>query len=64
MLWDQRRILYEQCMDVQLFYRDTEQADAWMSKQEVSYIWAKTLGTIYSLWMFFVLAPELEILLS
>jgi len=35
-LWDERRILYEQCMDLQLFYRDTEQADAWMTKQEVS----------------------------
>lgn len=34
-LWEERRILYEQCMDLQLFYRDTEQADAWMTKQEV-----------------------------
>ena len=25
---------YEQCMDLQLFYRDTEQADTWMAKQE------------------------------
>lgn len=33
-LWEERRILYEQCMDLQLFYRDTEQADAWMFKQE------------------------------
>jgi spectrin alpha len=33
-LWEERRILYEQCMDLQLFYRDTEQADAWVSKQE------------------------------
>lgn len=33
-LWESRRILYEQCMDLQLFYRDTEQADTWMSKQE------------------------------
>lgn len=33
-LWDERRILYEQCMDYQLFYRDAEQADAWMAKQE------------------------------
>ena len=37
-LWEERRILYEQCMDLQLFYRDTEQADAWMSKQEVRYV--------------------------
>ncbi|KAF7280660.1 alpha spectrin isoform X1 [Rhynchophorus ferrugineus] len=33
-LWDERRISYEQCMDLQLFYRDTEQADTWMAKQE------------------------------
>ncbi len=35
-LYEERRILYEQCMDLQLFYRDTEQADTWMAKQEVS----------------------------
>lgn len=34
-LWEERRIRYEQCMDLQLFYRDTEQADTWMAKQEV-----------------------------
>ena len=28
--WEERRILYEQCMDLQLFYRDTEQADSTM----------------------------------
>ncbi|XP_073397216.1 spectrin alpha chain, non-erythrocytic 1 isoform X3 [Dendrobates tinctorius] len=33
-LWDLRRQQYEQCMDLQLFYRDTEQVDNWMSKQE------------------------------
>ncbi|XP_073981074.1 alpha spectrin isoform X4 [Rhodnius prolixus] len=33
-LWDDRRLLNEQCMDLQLFYRDTEQADTWMAKQE------------------------------
>ncbi|CAE1318323.1 SPTA [Acanthosepion pharaonis] len=33
-LWEERRIMYEQCMDLQLFYRDTEQADTWMTKQE------------------------------
>ena len=33
-LWEKRRILYEQCMDLQYFYRDTEQADAGMAKQE------------------------------
>lgn len=34
-LWEVRRQQYEQCMDLQLFYRDTEQVDNWMSKQEV-----------------------------
>lgn len=33
-LWEDRRIRYEQCMDLQLFFRDTEQADTWMAKQE------------------------------
>lgn len=32
--WEERRVLYEQCMDLQLYYRDAEQADAWMAKQE------------------------------
>lgn len=35
-LWEVRRQQYEQCMDLQLFYRDTEQVDNWMSKQEVT----------------------------
>ena len=35
-LWEERRILDEQCMDLRLFYRDTEQADAWIAKQEVA----------------------------
>jgi len=42
-LWEERRILYEQCMDLQLFYRDTEQADTWMLKQEVRYFFSATL---------------------
>ncbi|KAH9498947.1 hypothetical protein Btru_004017 [Bulinus truncatus] len=33
-LWEERRVMYEQCMDLQLFLRDTEQADTWMTKQE------------------------------
>uniref|UniRef100_UPI00358EF662 spectrin alpha chain, non-erythrocytic 1 isoform X2 n=1 Tax=Myxine glutinosa TaxID=7769 RepID=UPI00358EF662 len=33
-LWETRRQQYEQCMDLQLFNRDTEQVDNWMSKQE------------------------------
>jgi len=42
-LWEERRILYEQCMDLQLFYRDTEQADTWMAKQE-SFLVNQDLG--------------------
>ncbi|KAF7492961.1 Spectrin alpha chain [Sarcoptes scabiei] len=34
-LWEERRILYEQCMDFQLFLRDAEQVDQWMNKQEI-----------------------------
>eukprot|EP00118_Oscarella_pearsei_P025242 m.307813 g.307813 ORF g.307813 m.307813 type:complete len:2422 (+) comp42859_c0_seq1:216-7481(+) len=33
-LWDERRKQFDQCMDLQLFNRDVEQADAWMAKQE------------------------------
>lgn len=33
-LWQERRIAFEQCMDLQLFYRDTEQAETWLAKQE------------------------------
>ncbi|XP_078606067.1 spectrin alpha chain, non-erythrocytic 1-like isoform X27 [Branchiostoma floridae x Branchiostoma japonicum] len=33
-LWDERHVQYEQCLDLQLFYRDVEQAEAWMGKQE------------------------------
>ncbi|XP_030853592.1 spectrin alpha chain, non-erythrocytic 1 isoform X3 [Strongylocentrotus purpuratus] len=33
-LWEERRVTYEQCMDLQLFYRDTKQAQSWMTKQE------------------------------
>jgi spectrin alpha len=33
-LWKEKKQLYEQCMDLQLFYRDAEQADTWMAKQE------------------------------
>jgi len=43
MLWEERRILYEQCMDLQLFCRDTEQADTWMAKQE-SFLVNQDLG--------------------
>lgn len=46
-LWDKRRILYEQCMDLQLFYRDTEQADAWMTKQEVCSVFESILVLVF-----------------
>lgn len=38
-LWDERNKKYDQCMDLQLFYRDTEQANTWMAKQEVIWNW-------------------------
>jgi hypothetical protein len=37
-LWEERRISLEQCMDLQLFYRDTAQAENWMQKQEVCHL--------------------------
>ena len=43
-LWEERRILYEQCMDLQLFYRDTEHADALMTKQEVIIVYSLYRG--------------------
>ncbi|XP_036895269.1 spectrin alpha chain, erythrocytic 1 isoform X2 [Sturnira hondurensis] len=33
-LWDKRQYQYEQCLDLHLFYRDSEQVDSWMSRQE------------------------------
>ncbi|XP_033114838.1 spectrin alpha chain, non-erythrocytic 1-like isoform X3 [Anneissia japonica] len=33
-LWETRRVLYLQCNDLQIFYRDVEQANTMMSKQE------------------------------
>jgi spectrin alpha len=32
--WEARRILFEQCMDLSLFYRDSEQIETWIAKQE------------------------------
>lgn len=43
MLWEERRILYEQCMDLQLFYRDTEQVEQWIGKQ-MSFLENEDLG--------------------
>nr|XP_051714443.1 spectrin alpha chain, erythrocytic 1 [Oryctolagus cuniculus] len=33
-LWEQRQHQYEQCLNLHLFYRDSEQVDSWMSRQE------------------------------
>lgn len=33
-LWEERRVQLEQCMDLQLFYRDAEQSESWIAKQE------------------------------
>uniref|UniRef100_A0A2R9A5S5 Spectrin alpha chain, erythrocytic 1 n=1 Tax=Pan paniscus TaxID=9597 RepID=A0A2R9A5S5_PANPA len=33
-LWNKRHHQYEQCLDFHLFYRDSEQVDSWMSRQE------------------------------
>lgn len=33
-LWEARKVQFEQCMDLMLFFRDAEQAEAWIAKQE------------------------------
>ncbi|KAF4021176.1 hypothetical protein G4228_013314 [Cervus hanglu yarkandensis] len=33
-LWAERQQQYEQCLNLHLFYRDSEQVDSWMSRQE------------------------------
>jgi spectrin alpha len=35
-LWEERKVQFEQCMELQLFLRDAFQADNWMAKQEVN----------------------------
>lgn len=32
--WVERRKILDQCLELQLFYRDCEQADTWMSSRE------------------------------
>ena len=34
--WQERQAQFEQCMELQVFTRDTDQVDSWMAKQEVS----------------------------
>ena len=35
-LWDKCQHQYRQSLDFHLFYRDSEQVDSWMSRQEVT----------------------------
>ena len=42
-MWEEKRVQFEQCMELQAFMRDTEQADNWMAKQEVSHTSSCTL---------------------
>lgn len=32
--WNKRRIKLDQCLELQLFYRDCEQAENWMASRE------------------------------
>ena len=34
-LWEERRLQFNQCIELQVFLREAEQADGWMVKQEV-----------------------------
>ncbi|EGV93437.1 Spectrin alpha chain, erythrocyte [Cricetulus griseus] len=36
-LWDKCQHQYRQCLDFHLFYRDSEQVDSWMSRQEITF---------------------------
>lgn len=36
-LWEERRLQFNQCIELQVFLREAEQADGWMAKQEVSH---------------------------
>ncbi|XP_032949083.1 spectrin alpha chain, erythrocytic 1 [Rhinolophus ferrumequinum] len=42
-LWAKRQHQYEQCLNLHLFYRDSEQVDSWMSRQE-DFLENKDLG--------------------
>ncbi|XP_063713105.1 spectrin alpha chain-like isoform X2 [Symsagittifera roscoffensis] len=33
-LWDERKLIYSQCIEYQIFCRDVEQTEAWLAKQE------------------------------
>lgn len=34
-LWEERKLQFNQCIELQVFLREAEQADGWMAKQEV-----------------------------
>lgn len=34
-LWEERKGEFDQCMELQLFMKDADQADNWIAKQEV-----------------------------
>ena len=34
-LWEERKVEFDQCMELQVWLRDADHADAWMAKQEV-----------------------------
>ncbi len=34
-LWDERKAQFHECMELQLFMRDADQAENWIAKQEV-----------------------------
>ena len=34
--WESRKVEFEQCMEFQVFMRDTEQTNNWVTKQEVN----------------------------
>ena len=52
-LWDVRQKEFSQCMDLQMFLREVEQANDWISKQEASHGYAgfiivSTAGVVHN----------------
>jgi len=52
-LWEERQAQFSQCIELQVFLREAEQADGWMGKQEVSY--SLKFKNIYANFNYFIL---------
>ena len=48
-LWEERRLQFNQCIELQVFLREAEQADGWMAKQEVCVLPIEYTGHVCAL---------------